>query len=92
MALQDPIINQLLYNLSMCACMYTCMHICVGQILILKFFLFYTPPCFLKQDLSLNMALTPWLDWLTWELQAPPVSLQHWGHREMLHPIIYVNA
>lgn len=75
MALQDPTINQVLYNLSMCACMYTCVHKCVGQILILKIFLFCTPPCFLRQDLSINMELTHWLDWLTWELQAPAVSL-----------------
>lgn len=93
MALQDPTINQLPYNPSMSACMYTYVHICVGQILILKIFPLLYSTLFLRQDLPINMELTHWLDCLTWELQAPSVSLSSTRVIGTYYiPSFYVNA
>lgn len=63
----------------MCTCVYVCMHACACTCMwILEahsrgFSLSGSPPMFLRQGLSLNLALLIWLDWLAKKLLVSDV-------------------
>lgn len=46
----------------MCICMHMCAHSCEGQKSVWDVILHHTPPYFSRQDFSLNLELTHWLD------------------------------